>query len=95
MELEKFKFSYLTNVECDKGDYFILNTNVSWWVWEKEGFMAKTFNHKTFGYLTVIVPMHMTEKNLMSLTVEGHEVEVIKVMRCRDGIGYLVHFKIR
>ena len=95
MELEKLNFQYLTNVECDKGGYFILNTNVSWWVWGKKGFMAKTFNHKTLGYLTVIVPMHMTEENLMSLTVEGHKTEVFRVKKCRDGIGYLVHFKIR
>jgi hypothetical protein len=93
MDFIKLDLSYLTSV--NDGEYYVLNTNCSWWVWEKEGFMAATFKHKTLKSLTVIVPMHITEKNLMSLKVEGHEAEVIKVMRCRDGIGYLVHFKIR
>jgi low temperature requirement protein LtrA len=93
MDFIKLNLSYLTSV--NNGEYYVLNTNCSWWVWKKEGFMAKTFNHKTFGYLTVIVPTQMTEKNLMAIQVDGFEVEVTKVMKCRDGIGYLVHFKIR
>ena len=89
MDFLKLGLSYLTSIS--DGEFYVLNTNCSWWVWQSECLMAATFKN---GF-TVIVPMHMTEESLKSLEVEGHEVEVIKVMKCRDGIGHLVHFKIR
>ncbi len=94
MALEKL-VSYLTEAKCVDGNYFIINTNCCWWVWAQERCMVKSFNHATMETIMVKVPIHRTAETLMSLTVEGYETEVFRVKKCRDGIGYLVSFKIR
>jgi hypothetical protein len=91
MDFIKLNLSYLTSV--NDGEYYVLNTNCSWCMDGED--LVKGFAQKGLKPLVLRLPSPLTKENLMAIQVDGFEVEVIKVMRCRDGIGYLVHFKIR
>ena len=91
MDFIKLNLSYLTSV--NNGEYYILNTNCSWSMDGED--LVKGFAQEGLKPLVLRLPGSLTKENLMAIQVDGYKVEVIKVMKCCDGIGYLVHFKIR